>query len=184
MDLSIDNVRKAWELAADAHKGQQYSGPEEGEKREYLSHIGAVVLELMYAIPEDEIMDQELAILCAILHDTLEDTGTNYEEIEESFGKKVAEGVLALSKNPEIEGKRAQLKDSLDRIQKQSREIGMVKMADRIVNLSPPPFNWNTKKRKSYLEESKMIYDALKDCSVLLAGRLAEKMLNYSSYIF
>lgn len=50
--------------------------------------------------------DDAVAICAALLHDTIEDTGTDYDEIAEHFGVEVAQCVAALTKNmalPETE---------------------------------------------------------------------------------
>jgi len=48
---------------------------------------------------QDSIENAELAIVCAILHDTIEDTVVTYSELEKEFGEAVANGVMALSKD-------------------------------------------------------------------------------------
>ena len=48
-------------------------------------------------------MDRSLAIQLALLHDTIEDTKTTYEEIQNLFGSIVADGVKALTKDTALE---------------------------------------------------------------------------------
>jgi guanosine-3',5'-bis(diphosphate) 3'-pyrophosphohydrolase len=43
--------------------------------------------------------DDQVALATALLHDTIEDTGTDYDDILEAFGDEVADGVAALTKN-------------------------------------------------------------------------------------
>jgi guanosine-3',5'-bis(diphosphate) 3'-pyrophosphohydrolase len=43
--------------------------------------------------------DDEVALLSSILHDTIEDTTTDYEDIESKFGEAVANCVACLTKN-------------------------------------------------------------------------------------
>lgn len=77
-DLFMD----AWHLASHRHKSQTYGGENEGEQIEYLNHIGSVVMEVTNCLHQTEYSyDADLAILCAVLHDTIEDTKTSYEEI-------------------------------------------------------------------------------------------------------
>jgi (p)ppGpp synthase/HD superfamily hydrolase len=47
--------------------------------------------------------------------------------------------VAALTKNPAVGDKPAQMRDSLERICQCSPEVWMVKLADRINNLREPP---------------------------------------------
>lgn len=79
----------------------------------------------------------------------LEDTDTTYPELVRTFGPAVADGVLALTKEDSVgtdltpyQRKERRMADSLERIKAQPKEIWMVKMADRITNLQPPPKQW------------------------------------------
>lgn len=127
-------------------------------------------------------IDIAFAMQCALLHDTLEDTETTYEQLKEIFGTAVADGVLTLTKNKDLE-KSLQMGDSLRRIVLQPKEIQMVKMADRITNLQEPPGHWTTEKIKGYQNEARLIYDCLKDCSESLAKRLETKINDYDVYL-
>jgi len=180
---SINELQDAWQLATKLHDGQKYGGPEEGEHIEYINHIGSVTFEILSAIAKDQKMNADLAIKCAILHDTLEDTELSYESVKDNFGKEVADGVLALTKNNEIEGKEEKMRDSLNRIKKQPKEVWAVKMADRISNLYAPPYYWTNEKKSKYLEEAKLIHSALKEGNEYLAGRLEIKIEAYQKFI-
>lgn len=182
MVWDIEAVRAVWDLAARAHQGQQYAGPAPGESFEYLKHIGSVTMEVMQALIHHPEADARLALCCAILHDTVEDTDVTPELIRRQFGPEVAAGVAALTKNTTLEGKAAQMADSLRRIKSQAREVWMVKMADRITNLSPPPFYWTNEKTAAYHREAQLIYDQLHPASEPLARRLLEKIEAYQSF--
>jgi len=43
--------------------------------------------------------DDEVALCAALLHDTIEDTATDYDDIHRRFGKEVADCVAATTKN-------------------------------------------------------------------------------------
>lgn len=175
----IDLVRLAWQIATDAHDGQKYGGAEEGRKIEYLNHIGAVCLEVMQALLHHPEADADLAIACAILHDTVEDTPIELEQIERQFGAAIAQGVAALTKNEDLPGKTERMLDSLERIKAQPYEVWMVKLADRIVNLTAPPYYWDDQKKAAYRREAQLIYDHLHPASEVLAGRLQARIEAY-----
>lgn len=141
-----------------------------------------VAMEIMAALNHEIDMDGDLAVQAAILHDTIEDTDTTYNELESEFGQSLADGVPALTKDKTMEISE-QMQDSLRRIKLQPKEFWMVKMADRITNLQPPPSYWNREKKKKYLEEAQLILDELGAGSAYLSNRLEEKILNYQSYI-
>jgi (p)ppGpp synthase/HD superfamily hydrolase len=69
--------------------------------------------------------------------------------------------------------------DSLERILKQPKEIAMVKLADRISNLAPPPAHWTHEKISSYRVEGVQIFDALKGKSAFLDARLQYRLQRY-----
>lgn len=180
---SIDEVQNIWQLASKLHDGQKYGGPNDGEKIEYINHIGSVAFEVLNAIQYTEDMNADLAIKCAILHDTIEDTPFTYTKVKELFGQQVAEGVLALSKNDKIEDRLEKMLDSLTRIKEQPKEIWAVKLADRIVNLYEPPYYWNNDKKLEYIEEAEVILRELKDGNKYLAERLRNKIERYHNFL-
>ncbi len=170
--LNQDNIKKAWFFAANAHKKDFYPS----SNLPYLVHLGDVAFEIFGV--RESLKDFELALTCAILHDVIENTSTTYEDIRDEFGKSVADGVLALTKDKSLP-KSKQLIDSLQRILQQPFEIGAVKMADRICNLSTPPRHWDSQKIKEYAKEAKLIYDYLYHTNSPLAKRLKRKIQNY-----
>ncbi len=179
---SPDVFAKAWHFASLCHAGQTYAGPEEGQSFDYLTHVGSVAVELIWALQTPNI-DGDLAIQCAVLHDVIEDTDTTYDLVAQNFGRAVADGVMALSKDPTLPTKAEQMADSLRRIRQQPREIWMVKMADRIVNLDPPPYYWDDTKIEAYRQEAIVIHDALHAASETLAGRLQKKIKDYQRFL-
>jgi len=174
--LSQEKYIRAYLFAAKAHRGQLYPGT----GLPYLIHLSFVSMEIIAALAVEEAAHPDLAVQCALLHDVIEDTEVSKQKLEEEFGKEVADGVDALSKRKEFEESQ-RLLESLNRIQLQPHEVWMVKLADRICNLQPPPFNWTQSKIKTYWESSKEIYATLKDSSPYLGERLFKKIENYSA---
>ncbi len=182
-EWSIDKLQDAWKLASNLHDGQKYGGIREGEKVEYINHIGSVVFEILNAINFTDDFNADLAIYCAILHDTIEDTDFDYVKAKDLFGEEVADGVLALTKNETDLPKEERMLDSLKRIKLQPKEVWAVKMADRICNLYAPPFYWNDEKKKNYISEATIILEYLREGNEYLAQRLKEKIEAYHKYI-
>lgn len=180
---SPDVFAQAWHFASLYHAGQTYAGPEEGQSFDYLTHVGSVTVELIRALPTTPEADGDLAVQCAVLHDVIEDTDATYDLVAESFGKAVADGVMALSKDPTLPTKAEQMTDSLRRIREQPKEIWMVKMADRITNLDPPPYHWDAAKIEAYRQEAIVIYNALHTANETLANRLQEKITQYKRFL-
>ncbi len=182
---SQDIYIRAWDFATLAHKGQVAVGPLRGIEYDYINHPGAVAMEIIWALDSNNSYNEyneDLAIECAILHDIIEDTSYTYDDIYKLFGQEVADGVLALSKNRELP-KADQIEDSLQRIILQPQEIWMVKLADRISNLTEPPFYWDSEKKRSYREDAKAIYTHLHSSNEALAKRLLHKIEVYQKYL-
>ena len=169
---------KAVRFAAKAHKGQIVPGTE----FPYLAHVTMVAMEVAAALAVEEGLDGDLAVQCALLHDVIEDTGTTFQQVGQEFGAQVAQGVLALSKDPTLH-ESEQLTDSLKRIMLEPNEIWMVKLADRITNLQPPPSHWRKEKVVTYRREANEILAKLGAASRILAGRLADKIERYQDFV-
>lgn len=171
---------KAWNFASTIHLGQTLPGSDIS----YINHLGLVTMEAAAAIAYNQnVQNPNLLIQCALLHDSIEDTPTTHEEINNEFGSDVADGVLALTKNTALPTKAEQMNDSLYRIRQQPKEIWMVKLCDRITNLQPPPKHWNTDKMARYRDEAHSILNQLGEADRFLAERLQEKIDGYGQYM-
>lgn len=144
----------------------------------YVVHLSNVAMEVFMAALNSGPFDLDYAVQVALLHDTIEDTDTSYEEIEERFGHEIAEGVMALTKDETLP-KEEQTRENVTRIVKMRREVWLVKLADRITNLQPPPADWTALKIANYREESRIILEGLRDGNPYLAGRLETVIGNY-----
>jgi len=177
MTFSPDTYARALSFAAEAHGAQRVPGTQ----HPYITHVAKVAAEIL-AVATKDTFDVDLAMTCALLHDTLEDTSASEDEITRIFGESVARGVRALSKDARLP-KGEQMADSLARIQREPREVWMVKLADRITNLAPPPPHWSREKRVTYREEARRILSALGPGSAPLASRLEARIEAYGDYM-
>lgn len=182
MSFDPDRFKKALDFAATVHKDQFVPG----SGAPYLVHIVKVAMEVMVATEQDPASDRDLAVTCALLHDTIEDAPPEdrarvRSELVAAFGETVAGGVEALSKDETLP-KADRMSDSLRRIQEGPREIWLVKLADRITNLEPPPARWTLEKRRGYVAEARTILDALGAASPGLTERFEIKLREYAAY--
>ena len=169
-----DGYLHAARFAAQAHGRQTLPSSE----LPYLLHVTSVAMEVIAAFRVEPDHDQELSVRCALLHDVVEDTPVTLDEVRTAFGPAVAAGVSALSKDPALPKER-QLQDSLERIRQQPHEVWLVKLADRITNLQPPPAHWTPEKIARYREEARLIHEALGAASPALSARLLGKIERY-----
>jgi (p)ppGpp synthase/HD superfamily hydrolase len=180
---SPDAWHEAWRFAAEAHHGQLFPG----SQLPYIVHVAAVAMEVGNAIGRRSelgapVRDPDLAIQVALLHDVVEDTSITLDELRARFGDAVADGVSAVSKDPSVGDKQAQMRDSLARIQTQPAEVWMVKLADRITNLEAPPHYWTRAKISAYRVEAGEIHARLGSACVVLGPRLRDKIAAYAVY--
>ncbi|NRA51021.1 MAG: bifunctional (p)ppGpp synthetase/guanosine-3',5'-bis(diphosphate) 3'-pyrophosphohydrolase [Phaeodactylibacter sp.] len=122
------NIRMAYELAVQAHAAQRRKSGEP-----YILHPIAVA-----KICADEIGLGPTAIICALLHDVVEDTEVTLEDIREQFGARIAKIVDGLTKldsaynaeSPQAENFRKVLSTLVDDVR-----VVLIKMADRLHNM-------------------------------------------------
>uniref|UniRef100_A0A2M4CTZ5 Guanosine-3',5'-bis(diphosphate) 3'-pyrophosphohydrolase MESH1 n=1 Tax=Anopheles darlingi TaxID=43151 RepID=A0A2M4CTZ5_ANODA len=101
----------------------------------------------------------------AILHDTVEDTETTFEEIEKHFGPTIRSLVQEVTDDkslPKQERKRLQIEHA----RTISHGARLVKLADKIYNLRDlqrcPPKNWTDERCREYFRWAKQVCDNLK----------------------
>ncbi|MBV9125490.1 MAG: bifunctional (p)ppGpp synthetase/guanosine-3',5'-bis(diphosphate) 3'-pyrophosphohydrolase [Planctomycetes bacterium] len=121
------SMLEAVSFAARAHQGQL----RKDGKTPYLSHVFRVCLVLrdLFDIHDDK------ALTAALLHDTIEDTTTDFDDLEENFGGEIAGWVAALSKDkrrPEPEREDAYV----EQLQNAPWQVQVCKLADIYDNLS------------------------------------------------
>jgi (p)ppGpp synthase/HD superfamily hydrolase len=171
--VTPDRYVAALRFAAERHRDQLVPG----SVLPYVVHVASVAAEVIAALEPGD--DADLAVCAALLHDTIEDTATQHGELVAAFGARVADAVLALSKH---KAKPDPMADSLERIRAQPREVWMVKLADRITNLAPPPAHWSRDKCRAYREQAIAICDAFGAASATLATRLRARIASYAAY--
>ena len=176
--LCVEPVKRALEFAAKAHGEQKtpFGYP-------YLYHVVTVALEAYYGLMNDKAPLEECtnAFIVALLHDTIEDTDTSYDEIAKLVADDVvAKGVLALTKDKTLPTKEDQMRDSARRIKELPKWVWCVKLADRITNLTGVPSHWDEAKKERYLNEARTIWAELKEASATLGEKLLGKIKTYS----
>ena len=125
----VERIQQAYEFGAAAHKGQKRLSGEP-----FISHPIAAA-----NILADLHVDAE-TIIAAILHDVIEDTPTAKEQIEQQFGKEVAELVDGVTKLDQIKFKNreeAQAESFRKMLLAMVRDLRviLVKLADRTHNM-------------------------------------------------
>ena len=118
---------RAASFAARKHHGQTRAD----NVTPYFSHVARVTLILSHVFG----VEDHDTLTAALLHDTLEDTATDYDEIAAIFGEKVASYVVLLTKNVMLPKKERE-EDYALRLTTAPEPVMIAKMADLYDNLS------------------------------------------------
>ncbi|MGZ3756079.1 MAG: RelA/SpoT family protein [Mucilaginibacter sp.] len=127
-------IRKAFDMALESHKDMRRKSGEP-----YIYHPIAVA-----QIAAEEIGLGTTSIVCALLHDVVEDTDVTLDDIEREFGKKVAKiidgltkisGVFGTNSSLQAENFRKMLLTLADDVR-----VILIKLADRLHNMRTMEF--------------------------------------------
>jgi guanosine-3',5'-bis(diphosphate) 3'-pyrophosphohydrolase len=163
---------KALRFAAQKHKNQRRKG---SQKPPYINHP-IEVAEMLWRIGG---VHDRSTLIAALLHDTVEDTGTTPEEIRELFGEEVTGYVLEVTDDkslPKEERKRLQVVNAAHK----SPHAKEIKLADKISNVSEiandPPSDWPFERRKEYLDWTERVVAGLRGQNPPLEARYDEAL--------
>ena len=155
-DLKL--LLKALEFSARKHRNQRRK---DVDASPYINHPISLADILC-----NEAHVTDINVICgALLHDTVEDTETEPEELESEFGKEITDIVMAVTDDQslaKLERKQAQI----DHAAHISDGAKLVKLADKISNLrdvsSNPPPDWSLDRRQEYFDWAKRVIDQLR----------------------
>lgn len=154
---------RAAAFAADKHRNQRRK---DADASPYINHPIALANVLAQADIDDPIV-----LAAALLHDTIEDTDTSAEEIEQLFGHEVASIVAEVTDDkslPKAERKRLQVEHAATITVKAK----LVKLADKICNLhdmiQSPPADWPIERKREYFDWAMAVIDRLRGVSLPL----------------
>lgn len=156
--LALARLIDATAFAAEQHRMQRR---EDADASPYINH--PIALARVLAV-EGGVTDV-VALMAALLHDTIEDTRTTPDDLRLRFGRAVAAAVMEVTddkKLPKAERKRLQIEHAPTL----SRPARLVKLADKICNLrdiaARPPQGWSRARQRRYFDWSRRVIDALR----------------------
>jgi guanosine-3',5'-bis(diphosphate) 3'-pyrophosphohydrolase len=161
VDTPLAALLAALRFAAHKHRAQRRK---DSDATPYINHP-ITVAELLARIGRVT----DLATLqAAILHDTIEDTQTAPEELDQEFGKEIRSLVQELTddKNlPKQERKRLQIEHA-PHLSVRAKQI---KMADKICNLVDitltQPLDWPLPRKYEYLDWAEQVVAGCRGCN-------------------
>jgi len=149
---------KALAFAAHKHRDQRRK---DHVASPYINHPIALANVLWH---EGGVTDP-VVLAAALLHDTVEDTDTQPEELRAEFGDEIADVVLEVTDDkalPKEERKRLQIEHA----GKHSRAAQLVKLADKICNVRDmvdhAPRDWNLERKRAYFDWARQVVDGMR----------------------
>jgi guanosine-3',5'-bis(diphosphate) 3'-pyrophosphohydrolase len=174
MEQSVGIILKAIRFAAEKHIDQRRK---DSKSSPYINHP-IQVAETLWTV--GEIRDLNL-LVASILHDTVEDTGTNPEEIRAEFGEDVLALVLEVTDDkslPKQERKQLQVETAPHK----THSAKLLKLADKICNvrdiLVTPPEDWSLERRQEYLLWTERVVAGLRGVNERLESRYDELLVS------
>lgn len=162
-------------FAAERHASQRRKG---GAAEPYVNHV----LEVARLVADALETPDEPLVMAALLHDTLEDTETTYEELAATFGEDVASLVAEMTDDktlPKADRKRLQIEHAATR----SRRAQMLKIADKISNLrslaESPPAGWDEARKREYFDWARQVVAGLPEPNAKLLAEFERVCRRY-----
>ncbi len=154
----LKTLLKALSFAAHKHKDQRrkdiHASP-------YINHPISLA-----SILCNEAHVTDIEVICgALLHDTVEDTETEPEELEQTFGETIKNIVMDVTDDKSL-GRLERKQAQIDHAAHISDKAKLVKLADKISNLrdvavNPPP-DWPLERRQEYFDWAKKVIDKVR----------------------
>jgi GTP diphosphokinase / guanosine-3',5'-bis(diphosphate) 3'-diphosphatase len=163
-------LSRAWNFAAQRHSTQRRKGK---AQEPYVNHL-AEVAELVAAATDGQ--DSNL-VAAAVLHDTVEDTGTLPAELTSVFNSDIADLVAEVTDDKSL-GKGVRKGLQIEHAAKKSKRAKIIKLADKTSNLrslvNSPPDNWNLQRRREYLDWALAVAAGLRGTNTWLEAQFDE----------
>ena len=121
-------------------------------------------------------------VIGALLHDTVEDTQTTFEEIENKFSKSVATLIREVTDDKSL-AKEARKRLQVINASHKSKGAAQIKLADKLYNLNDltnnPPKEWTQERIDRYFEWARSVVDRLPSVNDGLLGAVDEVINSY-----
>ncbi len=157
-------VLRAVQFAAHKHKDQRRK---DVRATPYINHP----ISLAEVLHTDGGVRDPKVIAAALLHDTIEDTETTYDELRGLFGEDVADTVVELT-DTKFLGTTARKRLQVAKAGRASERARQVKLADKICNLrdilASPPAGWSLNRRQKYFDWAKEVVDQARGVNLRL----------------
>jgi guanosine-3',5'-bis(diphosphate) 3'-pyrophosphohydrolase len=171
LDL-VGGLLESLHFAAEKHRLQRRKDADEPA---YINHP----IQVAQLITRVGRLSDLATLQAAILHDTIEDTETTFEELREKFGDEVAGLVMEVSDDKSLDKEeRKQLQ--IEHAPNLSPKAKHIKITDKISNIlsvtHSPPEEWTMKRRVEYLDWSERVVDGCRGANEALEAHYDEAL--------
>ncbi len=172
-------LRRATGFAAWKHEGQMRKG---GGKTPYIQHpieVTAILVEI------GGVGDLDV-LQAGLLHDTIEDTQTNSEELELHFGAGVCAIVLEVTDDTSLD-KHVRKAQQIEHAPHLSNDAKTLKLADKIANVFDvafsKPVDWAPERQLEYFDWASRVVAGLRGCNSALETLFDEQLAESRSAV-
>jgi guanosine-3',5'-bis(diphosphate) 3'-pyrophosphohydrolase len=149
---------RALEFAAWKHRDQRRK---DTSASPYINH--PIALATVLRIEGN--VDDPIVLAAALLHDTIEDTETSWQELRGAFGEEIADVVLELTDTKWLD-KTTRKRLQVQKASTSSDRAKLVKLADKICNLrdmlASPPAEWSLERQQKYFDRATEVVDRIR----------------------
>ena len=160
MDTQSDffsQIIEALRFAAEKHKDQRRK---DAEASPYIKHP----IKVMQILWNEGLVRDPEVLVAAVLHDTLEDTETNPEELKSLFGDAVCKLVQEATDDKSLP-KQTRKQLQIDKASQKSAQAKQLKIADKVANIRDivrnPPKNWSLRRKQEYIVWAEAVFNGL-----------------------
>lgn len=161
---SLAMILDAAAFAADKHRDQRRK---DAQASPYINHPLALARTLALTAG----ITDPVTLCAALLHDTVEDTDTSFDELEARFGERVASVVREVTDDKTLE-KSERKRLQVEKAGAKSREAKLVKLADKISNLgdiiASPPADWPRERKAEYFDWAGRVVEGMRGTNAAL----------------
>lgn len=152
--MNLEKLLQAVSFASRSHQGQL----RKDGRTPYAAHTSRVCLIVGQVFGFD---DPEM-LAAALLHDTIEDTTTDFDDLLEQFGRNVATWVKALTKDKRLEETERE-EAYIEQILQADWQVHVIKLADILDNMIDSKHLDDKRRQKAKLRHQAYL-TALKTC--------------------
>jgi guanosine-3',5'-bis(diphosphate) 3'-pyrophosphohydrolase len=172
-------LRRAAGFAAWKHQGQMRKGKGEIPYVHHPIEVTAILAEVGGV--------EDLDVLqAALLHDTVEDTKTDRDELETHFGARVCEIVLEVTDDKSLD-KAVRKARQVEHGPHLSKEAQSLKLADKISNVYDVafsrPVDWDPQRQLEYFDWASRVVAGLRGCNAALEAEFDRQLAESRSTV-